>query len=60
MKESIIGKIAKGYSDSCQKYVEGEIYHHLANGINVITPNGLVFIETGRYEIKGDNHNEII
>lgn len=60
MKESIIGKIAKGYSDSSQMYVEGRIYHHLANGINVITPNGLVFIETGKYEIKGDNQHETI
>ena len=51
MMESIIGKKAKGYSDSCQKYVEGKIYHHLANGINILTDGGLVFVENGKYEI---------
>ena len=52
--EEIVGKIAKGYSDTCQKYVEGKIYHHLANGINILTDDGLVFVENGKYEIVKD------
>ena len=49
--ESIVGKEAKGYSDSSQKEVEGKIYHHLSNGINILTDSGLVFVENGKYEI---------
>lgn len=42
---------ARGYSYTSQKYVEGLIYHWLANGINLLTENGLVFIEHGEYEL---------
>lgn len=52
--ENIIGKKAKGYSDSSQKQVEGKIYHHLSNGINILTDGGLVFVENGKYEIVED------
>ncbi len=52
--KSIIGKKAKGYSDSCQKHVEGKIYHHLTNGINILTDGGLVFVENRKYEIVED------
>ena len=48
---NIVGKMAKGYSDSCKKYVEGKIYYHYSNGIDVLTDGGLVFIENGKYEI---------
>lgn len=44
-------KIAKGYSYTSQKYIEGLVYHWLTNGINVLTENGLVFIEHGEYEL---------
>ena len=37
MMEKIVGKTAKGYSDTCQKYVEGKIYHHYSNGIGILT-----------------------
>lgn len=49
--ESIVGKIAKGYSDTCQKYVEGKIYYHYSNGIGILTDGGIVFVENGKYEI---------
>ena len=53
--ESIIGKKAKGYSDSSQKQVdEGTIYHHYSNGIGILTDGGIVFIENGKYEIVED------
>lgn len=52
--ESIIGKKAKGYSDSSQKQVEGKIYHHYSNGIGILTDGGIVFVENGKYEIVKD------
>ena len=52
--ESIIGKKAKGYSDSSQKQVEGKIYHHYSNGIGILTDGGIVFVENGKYEIVED------
>ena len=51
MMEKIVGKTAKGYSDTCQKYVEGKIYHHYSNGIGILTDGGIVFVENGKYEI---------
>ena len=54
MMEKIVGKTAKGYSDSCQKQVEGKIYYHYSNGIDIVTDNGLVFVENGKYEIVED------
>lgn len=44
-------KKVKGYSKDSQKYIEGTVYHHLANGVNVITDKGLIFIEHGNYEL---------
>ena len=52
--ENIIGKIAKGYSDTCQKYVEGKIYYHYSNGIGILTDGGIVFVENGKYDIIED------
>ena len=52
--ENIVGKIAKGYSDTCQKYVEGKIYYHYSNGIGILTDGGIVFVENGKYEIIED------
>ena len=54
MMEKIVGKIAKGYSDTCKKYVEGKIYHHYSNGIGILTDGGIVFVENGKYEIIED------
>lgn len=52
--EGIVGKMAKGYSYSFQKYVEGKIYHHYSNGIGILTKHGIVFVENGKYEIVED------
>ena len=49
--ENIVGKMAKGYSDVCQKQVKGKIYYHYSNGIDILTDGGLVFVENGKYEI---------
>lgn len=49
--ENIVGKIAKGYSDTCQKHVEGKIYYHYSNGIDILTDSGLVFVKNGKYKI---------
>ena len=52
--ENIVGKIAKGYSDRCQKYVEGRMYCHYSNGIGILTDGGIVFVENGKYDIIED------
>ena len=49
--ETIKNKNEKGYSDTCQKYVEGKIYYHYSNGIGILTDGGIVFVENGKYEI---------
>ena len=49
--ENIVGKIAKGYSDTVQKHVEGKIYYHYSNGIDILTDSGLVFVKNGKYKI---------
>ena len=49
--ESLKNKKAKGFSKSAGKYVEGIIYHHLANGVNILTNSGLAFVENGEYEL---------
>ena len=53
--ENLIGKRAKGYSATCQKFVEGYIYHQYSNGVDILTKDGLAFVETGKYEIVSES-----
>ena len=49
--KSLINKKAKGFSKCAGKYVEGVIYYHLANGVDILTKDGLAFVEHGEYEL---------
>lgn len=44
-------KKARGYSKTAGRYVEGIVYHWLANGVNILTKSGLAFVESGEYEL---------
>ena len=52
--EQLVGKTARGYSDTCQQHVGGKRYHHSSSGVGVVTDGGIVFVENGKYEIIED------
>lgn len=42
---------AKGFSKSAGRYVSGTVYYWLANGVGILTDNGIAFVENGNYEL---------